>query len=382
MPNIQKRGNSFRFTVSLGYDVNGKQIRKTTTFTPPRNVSESKVQKLAEKAFYEFEQQCNGMTSLNENMRFGPLCDWYFENFAPSELKSTTTYHYKISVGTHIMPVFGNYKLKDITTPKLTAFYKNLTLAPSSVKKVHTVMSSIFHCAIRQGFIRENPCVNAILPKQEKKKKIFLDENQAKQLLEKTSDYSPFNTIIRLLLFTGMRAGECLGLQWEDIDFENNILTINHTLSYVDCVWFLSTPKTLNSHRSIRLSDSIMDMLKYHKKQQADIREQLGDLWTQPTMVFTSLMGNFYDRSYLNKQFKDFLKANNLPHITLHDLRHCNATLLINNGVPLKIVSEHLGHCDIGITANIYGHVLEKSKAKVAQTLDTILDNEKKQPEA
>ena len=85
MPSIEKRGNSFRFTVSLGYDVSGRQIRKTTTYTPPRNISESKAQKLAEKAFYEFEQQCNGMTSLNENMRFGALCDWYFENFAPSE---------------------------------------------------------------------------------------------------------------------------------------------------------------------------------------------------------------------------------------------------------------------------------------------------------
>lgn len=373
MPNIEKRGDSFRFTVSLGYDVTGKQIRKTTTFTPPKNVTPGKAQKLAELAFFEFEQACKGQIALNENMRFNLLCEWYFENFAPNELKETTTYHYKITVNTHIIPVFGNLKLKDITTPKLTAFYKALEMEPSSVKKVHTIMSSIFHCAVKQGFIRINPCQNAILPKIVQKQKLFLDENQAKQLLEKTIEYSTFNTIIRLLLFTGMRAGECLGLQWEDIDFENNIISVNHTLSYVDCIWYLSTPKTLNSRRSIKLSEAVMKMIRFHQQEQQNIKDQLGDLWKQTTLVFTSQMGNFYDRSFLNKQFKEFLKANELPPITLHDLRHCNATLLINSGVPLKIVSEHLGHCDIGITANIYGHVLESSKAKLADALDIVL---------
>lgn len=373
MANIQRRGNSFRFTVSMGYDINGKQIRKTTTFTPPDGITEKKAQRLSESAFYEFERTCMGLSTLNENMRFSELCAWYFDNFAPNNLKDVTAYNYTSTVATHINPVFGNMKLKEITTPKMTAFYKSLNLKPITVKKIHTVMSSILHCAVKQGFIRSNPCQNAILPKIEKKEKLFLDENQAKQLLDATAEYSVFNTIIKLLLFTGMRVGECLGLQWKDIDEENCILTINHTLTYVNYKWYLSTPKTFSSRRSIKLSDSVMKILLKHKEKQKEIKDQLGDMWAQPTLVFTSLTGNFYDRSYLNKQFKDFLKANDFPPITLHDLRHCNATLLINSGVPLKIVSEHLGHCDIGITANIYAHVLEKSKAMVSEALDNVL---------
>jgi integrase len=375
MPNIQKRGNSFKLTVSLGYSTEGKQIRKTTTYTPPDNVSPGKAEKLAEKAFYEFEQKCKGNTSLNENMRFSELCNWYFANYAASELKEVTSFNYKIDAEKHIIPVFGNYKLKDITTAKISEFYKSLELSPSSVKKIHTIFSSIMHCAVKQGFISKNPCQNTIRPKKEYSEKAYLTEEQAKQLLMLTSEYSTFNTAVQLLLYTGMRKGECLGLMWDDIDFDNYTITIHHTLSYANKRWFLAEPKTFKSMRTIKVEDDIIQILLYHREKEMKRQEILGDTFMHPEMVFTSEeRGNYIDASFFNKKFKSFVAKNGLPTaLTTHSLRHTNATLLFSSDTPVKVVSEHLGHCNTRVTEDTYVHVIEKSKVKVAHTISRIL---------
>ena len=98
----------------------------------------------------------------------------------------------------------------------------------------------------------------------------------------------------------------------------------------------------------------------------SELAGALGDSFAHPEMVFSSANGNYRDRSALRTSFKRFLKGTEFEFLTLHQLRHCNATLLLNSGVDRKIVSEHLGHCDIGVTANIYADVLKSTKAKVA----------------
>ena len=107
-------------------------------------------------------------------------------------------------------------------------------------------------------------------------------------------------------------------------------------------------------------------IFREQKAYQEQLAEALGDSFAHPEMVFTSANGNYRDRSALRTSFKRFLKGTEFEFLTLHQLRHCNATLLLNSGIDLKIVSEHLGHCDIGVTANIYADVLKSTKAKVA----------------
>ena len=95
MATITKRGNNFCIKVSLGYDMNGKQIIKSTTYTPPNDATAKKAEKLAQQYAFEFEQHCKDYVQLNECMRFSELADWYFENYAPVELKESTAYTYK-----------------------------------------------------------------------------------------------------------------------------------------------------------------------------------------------------------------------------------------------------------------------------------------------
>lgn len=370
MATITKRGETFRIKVSLGYDLNGKQIVKSTTFTPPSGVTPKKAEKLAAEYAVDYERHCKGYTALNENMRFSEMADWYFENYAPVELKESTAYTYRGQYNKHIAPILGNMKVKDITTPKLTQIMQSYDLNPATVRKIYIVIQSIFHRGAEQGFIRESPCRNVILPKNKNKnKKPVLDEQQTKDfltLLDTKSCDEDIKRIIKVLLFTGMRCGECLALTWNDINYEKKTISINNNLVYANGRHFLTTPKTESSIRTIGMSDALADIFKKQQEYVTDMSKALGSSYAHPEMVFPSGRGNYRDRSGLNTSFRRFLKGTGFEFLTLHQLRHCNATLLLNSGVDLKIVSEHLGHCDIGVTANIYADVLKSTKAKVA----------------
>lgn len=386
---IIQRGRSYTFTVALGMDVNGKQIRKTTTFTPPEGISEKKADKLAKEEYLNFKNRCKGMANFNENMRFRELTEEYFKIYAPNNLKPITIYNYEKMVNYRFMGYFGNKKLKDINTAMLTDFFNNQTetdkngnikpLSPATTKRIYTIMQSLFHFAVTQKYIKESPCKDVILPKKsstDETKRRYLTEEELSRFLPLFSEYSSFNTIIKLLLFTGMRSGEALGLQWSDINFKTNTITVNHTLSDVGGKHFLTTPKTKSSKRCIAMSKTVAEMLHEHWLHQMELKLSLGSAFLHPEMVFTSDIGNYKDRSNLNTSFRRFLKDTEFDFLTLHCLRHCNATLLLNSGVDIKIVSDHLGHSDIGTTANIYADVLESSRRQTANILEAALVNE------
>lgn len=377
MATITKRGDTFRIKVSLGYDTEHKQIIKSTTFKPPQGVTPKKAEKLAQQFAYEFESRCKDYTELNENMRFSELADWYFENFAPVELKPSTAYTYKGQYEKHIKPLIGNMKLKEITTPKLTSVMKTFKLKPQSVRKIYVVIQSIFRRGVEQGYIRESPCHNVILPKnRQEKKKMSLDENEIKcfmELLDNKPWDEDFKRIIKVLLYTGMRSGECLGLAWEDIDFENNTISINHTLTDIGGKHELTDPKTESSIRIIGMGQELKKILLAQKEYIEKLKYALGDNFAHPEMVFVSARGNYRDRNSVYQSLKRFTKGTEFEDMTLHQLRHCNATMLLNSGIDLKVVSEHLGHCDVNVTADIYADVLRKTKARTAEQIELCL---------
>mgnify|MGYP000275125018 FL=1 len=377
MATITKRGDTFRIKVSLGYDTEHKQIVKSTTFKPPQGVTSKKAEKLAQQFAYDFENKCKDYTELNENMRSSELADWYFENYASIELKPSTAYTYKGQYNNHIKPVIGNMKLKDITTPKLTRIMKSLTLNPQTVKKVYVVIQSIFRRGAEQGFIRDTPCRNVILPKRKKSRKNkALEEDKLKRFMEYLESKpwdEDFKRIIKVLLYTGMRSGECLGLAWEDIDFENNTISINHTLTDIGGKHELTDPKTESSIRIIGMGQELKKVLLAQKEYIEKLKYALGDDFAHPEMVFVSARGNYRDRNSVYQSLKRFTKGTEFEDMTLHQLRHCNATMLLNSGIDLKVVSEHLGHCDVNITAEIYADVLRKTKARTAEQIELCL---------
>ena len=379
---IIRRGNTYRFTVALGIDVNGKQIRKTTTWKPPEDVTQKKADKLAKEAYLAFKNRCKGLSELNENMRFIELCEQYFKVYAPNKLKPITAYNYQKIVDSRFTEYFGNKKLKDITTGMLTDFFCKQTtttkdgiekpVKPSTAKCMFTAMQSIMHFAVSQHYIKESPCSGVILPQkdstQEETRK-FLTEDELPRFLALFDGYSDFNTMILFLLHTGVRSGEMLVLRWQDVDFEDQKIYIQHTLSSVGGKQILTTPKTKGSKRIIYMSQTVYDLLKEHRRHQLE-KQMILTNFPHPEMVFTSQFGYYKDRSSLNTSFRRFLKGTEFDFLTLHCLRHTNATLLLNSGVDIKIVSEHLGHSDISTTGNIYADVLASSKRKTSELIE------------
>lgn len=374
---------SYVFTVACGMDANGKQIRKTTTWKPDEGMTLKKADKKAKEEYIQFKNRCMGGSAFNENIRFKELCEEYFNVYAPNNLKPITEYNYKQMFEYRLLPYFGNKKLKDITTPVLTNYFCNITkttkdgqevpIAPRTAKRIFNMMQSVFHFAIRQKIIKDNPCEGVELPKkdptQEEKRKFLTEEELPKFLELFDAEKSDFDRMILILLHTGMRSGELLGLSWEDIDFDRKQIYVNHTLSDVGGNHFLTTPKTKGSKRIITMNSTVYDLLKIQRKYQMELRMML-ETFEHSEMVFTSSLGNYKDRSCLNTSFRRFLKGTDFEFMTLHCLRHSNATLLLNSGVDIKIVSEHLGHSDISTTGNIYADVLASSRQKTAEILE------------
>lgn len=371
MANITKRGDTFRIRVFVGTDMNGKKLMKSATFTPPDGVTPKKAEKLAQEYAFEFERHCKGYAELNENMRFSELADWYFANYAPIELKESTVYTYKGQYKNHIESIIGNMKIRDITTPKLTQVMQSYNLNPATVRKLYVIVQSIFRRGAEQGFIRDTPCHNVILPKRKKSiKNKALDEDKLKRFVD-FLDVKPwdedFKCIIKVLI---MRSGECLSLSWEDIDFENRTISIKHTLTDIGGKHFLTTPKTENSIRTINMGDVLTTVLLEQKSYIEDLKLVLNGNFAHPEMVFVSALGNYRDRNSVYQSLKRFTNGTEFADMTLHQLRHYNATLLLNSGFDLKVVSEHLGHCDIGVTADIYAEVLRGMKVKTAEQIE------------
>ena len=197
-------------------------------------------------------------------------------------------------------------------------------------------------------------------------------------------DYAPtdyadaMDNYDRVLAVVGEIAGERIAPRSRQVDeegphFENNTVTIRDNLSYAYDEWYISTTKTEGSERVLKLSNYTRNLLLIHKEHQDKSKEVVGKAWKHPDIVFTSSVGNYFDRTYVNKYLKKLCEENGLPPVSIHKLRHSNASLLINSGAALKAVSDRLGHCNIAITADIYGHIFDSYEARMAQSLENDL---------
>ena len=383
-PGVRKRigSGTYEFSVSAGYDGSGKHIRKYSTYTPPEGVSEAKADRLALEAFAEFAKKARGNKSFGENMRFSELCELYFQNYAPNKLKKVTAEHYKSTVKNHLAPVFANKKLKDISTADITEFLTKQKYKPLTINKFKIVLHSILKFAVSQKYIAENPCSGAIWKENTEREygKIenVLTLQQAKKLLTLLEEDTAFNIVIKLLLLTGMRVGECLALRWSSVDIENKTIFIDKTLAYSEAHWYLSTPKTARSTRTIAIDDMTVELLKRYKALQDAQKEIVGDAWAHPEMLFTSCIGGYYDRNHLGRQFRSFLEKHGeelgIEHrFTIHGLRHTNASLLLYAGESIEVISAHLGHASADITSRVYSHLYAEVKVRVAKTVSSAL---------
>ncbi len=261
----------------------------------------------------------------------------------------------------------------------------NGKLANSSIRTYHATLSAILGRAVKWGVIEVNPATHAELPKVQRKESAYLDESDARRLLELLQN-EPMNyrAAITFDLLSGLRRGELLGLRWQDIDFNTDTIRVEQTSNYLPKKgMYTGTPKTELSRRSIKLAPSLFLLLREYQIWQDKQRMLLGDSWEgTDDRVFTSALGAPMHPDTLTKWFKKFTVANGFPAgIHLHSLRHTYTSLMVNGGTPLIIVSRRLGHSNVSTTSNIYSHLIQSADEKAALISDEFADAFLTEPE-
>ena len=259
---------------------------------------------------------------------------------------------------------------KDIFTPASN----NTKLSDKTISEYHRLISSILTAAVQWQVIPSNPCDRVKPPKVTRKEAVALDEKQAAELiLYLQSEPLKYRTAVMLTLYTGMRRGEVCALEWSDIDFDTNLITVNKSVLYsADRGVYEDSTKTKSSNRIIYIPDSMITLLKQHHAEQLKLKLALGDMWVESGKVFTADNGDIINPESLSAWFKKFVRRHDLPDIHFHNLRHTAATLLIAGGADIATVSKRLGHADKTTTLNIYTHAIKSADKAAADMLHDI----------
>lgn len=394
MATIQKRGNSYRIRVSAGYDAAGKQVMKSMTWTPAPGLSEKQVAKELERQKVLFEQRIKEGNGLDANKRLEAFIEQWFADYGKDHLRTRTYTEYR-KMTKRIYPALGHIRLGSLRPRHFLEFYHQLAapgqnqrtgggLSPKTISHYHTMLSSVLDRAVKWGLIGENPCRHVDPPRVPKKAIHCLDDEQAVRFMqaletEPTEDRALFT----LALYTGMRRGELLGLEWPDIDFQAGTITIRRTSQYggKELGTYTDDTKTEQSKRCIRVTDTVLELLASYKAEQAAYILSIGDQWDggwkKHPRLFTNRDGRPMSPSTPLNRLKRFLQRNHLPNVSLHSLRHTNATLLIHSGADVRTISGRLGHSQTSTTMNIYAHQLQSADAAAAEALDIALKGKK-----
>ena len=255
------------------------------------------------------------------------------------------------------------------------------TLSGNTVLHYHKLLSTILTTAVRWQVITSNPCERVAPPKSDRKEAVYLDEEQAADLLAALDKESmQHQVIVKLLLFTGMRRGELCGLEWKDIDFERAVIFVRRSSLYLPGKGvFEDETKNETSERCMKVSADVVTMLKAWRAEQSKQRLRMGDQWQDSDRLFTAWNGAPIRPDVITAWFHKFVTKNGLPPIHIHSLRHTNATLLIAAGTNLTTVAARLGHANSTTTSKIYAHAIKSADQAAAEVLQDILHPVKKQ---
>lgn len=389
MATITKRNNTYKITVSSGYDINGKQIRKSITWKPPAGMTAKQAEKEVNRQAVLFEERVRTGLYMENSIRLRDFIELWFKDYANDRLRAKTLDRYR-QLSRRICDNLGHLQLRNIQPHHLVNFYRLLAsdgqnevtggaLSPQTIKHYHGFLSSVMETAVKWGVIVNNPCKRADPPKVEKKELNFLDGDELKTLIS-ALDKEPIETkcLFYVAIFTGMRRSELLGLEWEDIDFEKSLIHIRRTSQYTTKKGiYTDTTKTEQSKRTLKVTPSLMNIIKEHKTEQSVRRLKLGDRWQGCNRLFTNLDGSPMALNTPYKKLQQLLKDNGLKQVTFHSLRHSNASLLIFQGTDIKTVSKRLGHSQTSTTMNIYTHQIKEADELAAEALELALTSKR-----
>ncbi len=426
MASIEKRGNSYRITVSMGRDIYGKKIYQKTTFTPDPTLSEKKKDRAVQDFAREFEMKVkNKLIMDGRNITLKEFIETWKSDYAKEHIEASTLQSYNDEFN-RILPKLGHLKLTELKPHMLNSFFLSLSkdgcridgkkggYSKNTIAKTRGVLSSVLGTAVDWEIIPNNPCEKIRYNAEESADRIkyftpeqaisfieFIEEpyyitvKASKRIDDTGKPYEvpeykskremkeQIKVFIILAIYTGMRKGELVALKWSDIDFDNDLISVNSSTTIINKKQGIKAPKSKTSHRKISIPHFLTDRLKAMYDEREEYKASLMDYWQGDDWVFIQKNGKQINYYTPYSAFHDAILRYNesheekLPVIPLHGLRHTSATLLISNNMDIRTVSSRMGHAQTSTTMNIYAHALESADKESAGILANAL---KKKP--
>lgn len=379
----QRKPNLWEGQYTAGIDANGKPIKKS----------------VYGKTQGEVAKKLNSIVnSLLTGTYIAPdkitLTEW-FETWKKDylvDVKQSTINQYDYQFRVHILPELGKTKLQKLTGAMLQGLYSKVQkphnikldkrtinckgISPKSLKNLHGALHKCLNQAIKAGYIRNNPCDACVLPTVVKKEmNTVTDVGQFLKII-KGDEYE---NLFILAVFSGMRQSEMIGLSWDCVDFDNNIITVEKQLrkdhGQAGQEYIFTTPKN-GKKRIISPAQYVFNALKREQKKQIANKLKHGSSFdNEDNLVFTNEIGGHLSDVTVRNHLTRLLMNNGIENIRFHDLRHSFATISLENGEDIKTVSENLGHATVAFTMDIYAHVTEAMKKRSGDRMQEYIDS-------
>lgn len=437
-----KQGEYYRIRVTLKGSAKGKRQFAEEIFYPTAKTPKGREKQARDRAVL-FQKQVNeGKYSFDKGITFADYVDEWYNSWAVKNLTLSQQEAYRSHLKIHVIPVIGRKTLGEIRKrdcKSVIAKMEQEGKASKTIRRIVTAMRSVFKYAEDEELIYTNPCDGLTLPKLKKEDGIHcFDLEQAKRFLNALTLSYPMNVSARkrqkkgsgevyevkpyitykdvpfqfqvyfhLAIKGGFRRGEMIALTWNDVDFENRVITINKAVSVTKAKGqIVGSPKTESSNRQVYVPQDCIDMLEDLLDQQKEECLALGSKWegmpikkimfnnvftqyngkmmslTTPANRFDSIISDYNTMiesqagQITDPQEKEKKLNERLPKIRLHDLRHTFATLLIAEGTDIVTVSKTMGHASVSVTLDVYSHLLVKPAKAAADTFERIFASE------
>lgn len=364
---VTKKNNRFYIVYYIGKD-NGKWKQKWEGGFDTKK----EAQKALRQRIDEVE---SSFVNSKDDSTMAVYLRYWLDSYCAPRLAANTLNGYRTNIEKHIIPLIGSIKLNRLQPLDVQTLYTKASekgLSSTSVRYIHNTLHKALEQAVKLQMIARNAADFADAPIVAHYEAHTLTPEQARKLVsacEGSEIYIP----VLLALMLGLRRGEALGLQWQDVDFSNRKLRICRSAGWLHGEFILSNTKTRNSRRTLLLSDMEVEALRQQRVTLSAWENEFGEGFNQLNLVNCRRDGSPLTTNALQRMFKNVLNENALPDIRFHDLRHTNATFMLCGEVPAKIVSSRLGHSTIGITLDTYSHVMTDMQSSAVGVIEGLL---------
>ena len=385
MASIRKRGDSYLIVVSMGYDYYGKRRKsQQKTVHPPEGLTPKQREKWLNEQALLFERECKSLPqTVDRNMTLAKYTELWLRDIAPNKLAKSTIVRDRQDID-RFLPVLGSYKLTELRPEHFRSLYAQLRetrsqtsgqfLSECTVEGVHACLCGILSDAMEGGYLNHNPAWRTYKYSGKKKEKAVADEETVQTLIAALEEESiKYEAYFKLIIATGMRRGECCGLKWSDINYQDRSIHIQRNVVKVTGEEILvKAPKTIAGDRYVYFSAEMESLLREYRREcewetESYDRRPLTDddyIFRRHNEALPMTPSSFTWR------FKLILKKHGLPeNLNVHSLRHTNASLLIAGGTDVATVAGLLGHSQPSTTLDIYTHAFDKNKRAASEAL-------------